>query len=247
MLEIGVGVALSFLTAGVGAAATAAKIAFTVGRWALRIAEVCRRLATLVRGALAAARITGRGAAHLVKDSIASGVAAVAAQIGFSELRAAVDPRYEPQNVGDILGGGLLAAAIAGVPGAGPANKRISPATANDAALLGSIDEVFSEQRRIHILYGDKTGGGHLHPAQPGKTPFPESWTGERIIDAVLDIATDPTLEWSQTKGIAGQDFTRNGAPSRYSVIGNRDGIDILVSIEPRGEGIITAFPTEKK
>ncbi|WP_395245514.1 polymorphic toxin type 50 domain-containing protein [Agromyces sp. MMS24-K17] len=152
-IEIGVGVLLSSVTFGAGAIATMAKIAFTVARWAIKIAEVCQRLTAVMRAALGVARISARGAAHLVKDSIAAGVAGVAAQIGYNELRAAIDPEFARQGFGDILAGGLIAAAVPAFPGmpASAADSFVSPG-ARTAAEFG-IDPRISYQRQgRHVL-----------------------------------------------------------------------------------------------
>jgi hypothetical protein len=101
--------------------------------------------------------------------------------------------------------------------------------------------DLASPQRRTHILDGDATGGGHRWPGLPGKTPFPQSWSDDQIMHNVSDIATDPSLTPNYTKGAPGSDYTRAGDPSRYNVVGQRDGIDIKVVVEPAGEGIITA------
>jgi filamentous hemagglutinin len=47
-------------------------------------------------------------------------------------------------------------------------------------------------QRVIHILLGDKSGGGHLWPGLPGKSPFPKDWSPQKIIDVISDVATNP-------------------------------------------------------
>lgn len=99
-----------------------------------------------------------------------------------------------------------------------------------------------SPQRTQHILLGDSTGGGHLWPGGPGKTPFPRSWSGQKIMHYVSDIATDPTLTWTRP-GQTGSLFTRAGDPARFVVFGEREGIRIKVVLEPMGEGIITAYP----
>ncbi|MCX6406075.1 MAG: polymorphic toxin-type HINT domain-containing protein [Propionibacteriales bacterium] len=106
----------------------------------------------------------------------------------------------------------------------------------------GSVD-LSSSKRRVHILEGDTTGGGHLWPGAKDKTPFPESWSGDKIMHEVSDIATDPSLEWSQITGRTGAEFTKKGRPVRFAVEGRRDGIDVRVILEPGGEGIITAHP----
>ena len=100
-----------------------------------------------------------------------------------------------------------------------------------------------SSQRTTHILKGDATGGGHLWPGKPGKTPFPKGWDGSRIMHEVSDIATDPKLQWIQQTGKPGAMFTKAGDPTRWYVIGERGGIKIKVVLEPAGEGIITAHP----
>jgi hypothetical protein len=47
--------------------------------------------------------------------------------------------------------------------------------------------------RRVHILDGDSTGGGH-GPGRniPGKSEFPASLKDDEIIDGITDIASDP-------------------------------------------------------
>ncbi|MGH2943715.1 MAG: RHS repeat-associated core domain-containing protein, partial [Solirubrobacteraceae bacterium] len=86
-----------------------------------------------------------------------------------------------------------------------------------------------SPQRTQHILYGDATGGGHLHPGLPGKTPFPESWSPERVMHEISDVATDPSSQ-------------RIPQGAREVVLGTRDGVDIKVVTD--GRDIITGHPT---
>ncbi|WP_307476592.1 EndoU domain-containing protein [Cytobacillus purgationiresistens] len=92
-----------------------------------------------------------------------------------------------------------------------------------------------SEQRTKHILYGDKTGGGHLWPGtgDPKKTLFPKNWNADRVMHNVSDIATDPKLNWNKGRIVKGI--------QRYEVTGIRDGINIKVITD--GRDIITAFP----
>jgi len=59
----------------------------------------------------------------------------------------------------------------------------------------------------------------------------------------VSDLATDASASWTQLTGKAGADFTASGKPVRWAVEGVRDGVPIRVIVEPRGEGIITAYP----
>ncbi|MGG3916998.1 EndoU domain-containing protein, partial [Parageobacillus thermoglucosidasius] len=94
---------------------------------------------------------------------------------------------------------------------------------------------IASKKRTKHILYGDKTGGGHLWPGtgNPNKTLFPKNWSAERVMHNVSDIATDPTLKWKRGRVVK--------SVQRYEVIGIRDGIKIKVITD--GKDIITAFP----
>ncbi|WP_157683578.1 polymorphic toxin-type HINT domain-containing protein [Microlunatus soli] len=115
----------------------------------------------------------------------------------------------------------------------------------NDCGPEDYVD-LASASRRRHILDGDGPGsGGHRWPGQPGKTPFPEDWSDDKIMHEVSDVATDPSLQWTQNTGPEGADFTRRGIPARKEVVGSRDGVNIRVILEPAGEGIITAHPLE--
>jgi RHS repeat-associated protein len=107
----------------------------------------------------------------------------------------------------------------------------------------GNFVNLASPQRTTHILTGDATGGGHLWPGLPGKTPFPQGWSGDKVMHCVSDIATDPGLQWVQQTGKAGSLFTKAGDPARFIVIGEREAVRIKVVLEPAGEGIITAHP----
>lgn len=93
--------------------------------------------------------------------------------------------------------------------------------------------DLASSSRRTHILQGDATGCGHLWPGAAGKTPFPQSWSGNRIMHEISDIATDPA-EW------------RNAVPqgSRTVLTGTRGGVDIRVVVDSRTGEIITGYPT---
>jgi filamentous hemagglutinin len=105
------------------------------------------------------------------------------------------------------------------------------------------VTELASPKRKRHILHGDETGGGHMFPGKPGKTVFPESWSGDKILHETSDIITDPAIKWTQVKGANGEMFTRTGKPSRWVAIGIRDGVEIRVVVEPAGEGIISSYP----
>jgi hypothetical protein len=90
---------------------------------------------------------------------------------------------------------------------------------------------VLTPQRRIHILDGDATGGGHgVGRGIPGKSEFllPDN----AVIDDVISIATDPTLTWVMQP---------NG---NIRIEGYRFPHDITVILEGDGITVVTAFPT---
>lgn len=95
--------------------------------------------------------------------------------------------------------------------------QRSAPRMADDFVDLSS------SARRTHILHGDATGGGHLWPGAAGKTPFPRSWSGDRIMHEISDIATDP-IAW------------RGAIPqgSRTVLTGTRGRVDIRVIVDSR-------------
>jgi len=85
-----------------------------------------------------------------------------------------------------------------------------------------------------HILYGDRTGGGHLFPGNPGKSPFPADWSAEKAMHEISSVARDPASKVLPGRG------------GRTLAQGTRDGIDITVVLEAqkKGGGIVTGFPT---
>ena len=94
-----------------------------------------------------------------------------------------------------------------------------------------------SRERQRHILDGDATGGGH-GPGRgiPGKSEFPSRWSDRQVINYISDIIKDPRSRWTQ----------QPGKPVRWRIEGTRNGVDIRVIVEPQGEGVITAFPTNR-
>lgn len=77
------------------------------------------------------------------------------------------------------------------------------------------------------------TGGGHLWPGNPGKTPFPQGWSGDKIMHEISDIATDP---------VAWQNAVPQG--SRTVLTGTRGGVDIRVIVDTNTGEIISGYPT---
>lgn len=96
---------------------------------------------------------------------------------------------------------------------------------------------------QYHIITGNRTGGGHKWPGQPGKTVFPPSWGTDKILDGVADVATSPSSRWTWQTGARGSMYTRAGDPSRVKIEGVHDGVNIRVIFEPANDRIVTAFP----
>ena len=119
-------------------------------------------------------------------------------------------------------------------PGAGPpaaGRSDASPAEPRtDAAARGAA---VGPARRLHILEGDRTGGGH-RPGRglPGKSEFPPGWSDERIIAAIEDVANDPAAS------------RRVEGDGRTVVSGRRDAVALRVVVERDGRAIITGYPT---
>jgi len=129
------------------------------------------------------------------------------------------------------LGSTLLTAGGAAALKTGKLGKLAKTGKGADAAK--SADEfvdLVSAARRNHILYGDKTGGGHLWPGLPGKTPFPKGWSADKVMHEISDVATDPNLVF------------RTGRGGSTIVTGTRDGVDIQVIL--RDGDIITGYQT---
>jgi hypothetical protein len=93
-----------------------------------------------------------------------------------------------------------------------------------------------SDDRRIHILYGDATGGGHLYgTGKPCKSEFPKSWNKETVIKEVDLIAANDNLNWEQQ---------RNGYYVTEQSVGT---VKVRVVKGRNGEDVITAYPTNMK
>ena len=59
----------------------------------------------------------------------------------------------------------------------------------------------------------------------------------------ISELITDDAVEWFQDTGRIGENLTKKGKFIRWRVEGIRDGVNIKVIVEPRGEGVITAYP----
>lgn len=94
-----------------------------------------------------------------------------------------------------------------------------------------------------HILHGDGPGsGGHMWPGQPGKTTFPQSWDGKKIISEVDDIVNSPSTKWYAQQGTGGA-LTKSGKAATWVAWEVRDGVQIRVVYQPAKGRIVTAFP----
>lgn len=103
--------------------------------------------------------------------------------------------------------------------------------------------DVIPGEDQFHIISGNKTGGGHKWPGNPGKTVFPHDWDTDKILDVVADVATDPNSSWTWQKGAPGSLFTNKGKLSRVRIEGVREGINVRVIFEPATQRFVTAFP----
>ena len=103
--------------------------------------------------------------------------------------------------------------------------------------------DILSPEARQHILYGESlTTGGHMYPGNPGKTIFPPTWSANKIVHAVGDIATSPDTMWYAQTGTGGL-YTKAGRPSRWVAWETRDNVRVRVVYEPANVKVITAFP----
>ncbi len=84
-----------------------------------------------------------------------------------------------------------------------------------------------------HHAMGAATSGGHLWPGGAGKSPFPRSWSGNKIMREISDVARDPAT-W-RSGGWQGRRIVLTGTPA---------GVDIRVVGGRRIGEIFTAYPT---
>ncbi|EIK94559.1 hypothetical protein PMM47T1_20748 [Pseudomonas sp. M47T1] len=107
----------------------------------------------------------------------------------------------------------------------------------------GEFFDILSDSEKQHILYGDGPGsGGHLWPAQEGKTPFPENWSAEKIVHELGDIVTSPDTQWYAQTGTGGV-YNKAGNPAKWVSYEERDGVRIRLVYMPATGKVITAFP----
>jgi len=92
-----------------------------------------------------------------------------------------------------------------------------------------------TSERTTHILDGEPGGGGgHRHGVgKPGKTEFPASWTDERVIANILDVARRPD-----------KPPTRQDWNDSWLCSGTRDAVKVWSVVERSGD-ILTGWPEE--
>jgi hypothetical protein len=89
-----------------------------------------------------------------------------------------------------------------------------------------------SPGRRLHILDGDLRGGGHrFGTGKVNTTEFPQSWSDDEIIAAIVDVANDQAS------------LVLKAAKGRLKMIGNRNTVVIAVIVEPATGEIVTGHP----
>jgi RHS repeat-associated protein len=131
---------------------------------------------------------------------------------------------------GGLVSGGASALRTVQTPGATAVLDHAPTSTGTTTA--DNFVDLASPARRAHILVGDAAGGGHLWPGLSGKTPFPQSWSGDRIMHEVSDIATDPAA-WQ--RGVA--------QGSRTVLTGVRDDVEIRVIVGTSTGEIVSGYP----
>ena len=83
-----------------------------------------------------------------------------------------------------------------------------------------------------HILYGDQTGGGHLHgTGKPCKSEFPSTWDVNKVKTTVKRLATNDNANWRKED---------NGYTVSEQMVSS---INVRVVMDPRNNEIVTSYP----
>ena len=166
-----------------------------------------------------------------------------------------------------------LIIAMIGSPKATSLVRSIGYAAVESAIFQAAIDSLHewlaSKQEEVNRIISEKGGTGdeyyinvaskfrtdhvikhHLGTGEHEGKPFPKNWSIDRIMHNVSLIIADPTTKWlpnyPKPKDQEEMDAAGIVPNFRWMTIKFRDGINILVSIEPRGEGVITSHPVNK-
>ncbi|AKT31826.1 EndoU domain-containing protein [Pseudomonas syringae pv. actinidiae] len=115
-----------------------------------------------------------------------------------------------------------------------PAPKSPQPDPPNPK-IISDNPSLVDKKAEKHILDGDgpASGGHRFGTGVPGKSEFPKSWSDEKILSTISDIATDPKTQWSSPDGRGYQTGS-----------GNRDGINIKVVYDKVKGRVVTGYPT---
>ena len=98
-----------------------------------------------------------------------------------------------------------------------------------DAENRPRLDAIrITPERGTHILDGEPNGGGgHRHgTGKPGKTEFPASWSDQKILDTLLDVARRPDRVPRRQE--------RNG---NWVTRGTRDDVEVVAIVA--GDGTV--------
>lgn len=130
-----------------------------------------------------------------------------------------------------VLGAPWLMDGLSSVNMADPLHIRSSAQTAaNDNT------PQIPEDRATHILYGDRSGGGHLYgTGKPCKSEFPKTWSADKVLANVQTAAANDNANWAE------QD---NGY---YVAETSIDGVKIRVVLNANKDTVITAYPVNVK
>nr|WP_285895512.1 VENN motif pre-toxin domain-containing protein [Dickeya dianthicola] len=166
------------------------------------------------------------------------------AMVNYAMKQLGVDKATAEQYISTYDGMRVVAASVAPVLGAGVVGKLNSlMAESSISQINQKYVDILSPEAKQHILYGDgPTSGGHLYPGNPGKTVFPQSWSADKVVHEIGDIATSPNTTWYAQTGTGGQ-YTSKGDPAKWVAYEERDGVRIRVVYQPAIGKIITAFP----
>lgn len=155
------------------------------------------------------------------------------------------DGEMTPQRAAEILASGVPTSEAKLIQYVA-AKAFLSVAKSSDLGLSPTNQkyvDILSPEAKQHILYGDSpTQGGHLYPGNPGKTVFPQSWSADKVVHTVGDIATSPDTKWFAQTGTGGT-YTNAGRPARWVAWEEREGVRVRVVYEPASGKIVTAFP----
>ncbi|MDX3775804.1 EndoU domain-containing protein, partial [Chromatiaceae bacterium AAb-1] len=137
---------------------------------------------------------------------------------------------------GPTRGIGIDIPAVTKKGGTGNSSGNTSGSGSSQGSEANSNTTIVDSKATTHILDGDgPKGGGHRYGTGiPGKSEFPQSWSDERIMYVVSDIATDPNISWTPP-------HPTNGYVTGSKVV---EGVDVKVIYDPAKGRVVSAYPT---